>query len=88
VAGLRAAGVPDAFLDGLGLEYRSILRYLTGALPDRAALVDELGQAIRRFSKRQVSWFSKDDVLWLTMDKNPVEEAVRAIDCFLHGENE
>ena len=83
VAGLLANRVPGAFLESLGLEYRWIYRFLTGRLPDRAALVDELGRAIKRFAKRQVQWFKKDPVLWLDMDGDPVEEAVRAAEDFL-----
>ena len=84
VASLRKNGVSDAFLEGLGLEYRYILRYLTGTLPDEAALVDELGRAIKRFAKRQVSWFKKDqEVHWLDMEGDPVEEASRLINGFL-----
>lgn len=84
VASLRKNGVSDAFLDGLGLEYRYITRYLTGALPTEAALFDELGRAIKRFAKRQVSWFKKDrDVHWLHMDAAPIPEASVLIDDFL-----
>ena len=84
VAGLRSAGVSDEFLEGLGLEYRHILRYLTGAIPDEAALIDELGRAIKRFAKRQVSWFKKDrDVHWLNMEADPAAEASQLIEAFL-----
>lgn len=84
VRGLRDAGVPDAFLDGLGLEYRYILKYLTGEIPDEAGLIDELGRAIKRFAKRQESWFKKDkDVHWLDMTADPVGEASALIETFL-----
>ena len=56
-------------LEGLGLEYRYILWYLTGKIPTLDALKDELGRAIKRFAKRQMVWFQKDrDVLWLDME--------------------
>lgn len=84
VENLRKNGVSDEFLEGLGLEYRYILRYLTGAIPNEEALILELGQAIKRFAKRQVSWFKKDkDVHWLDMDHNPIWEASQLIDDFL-----
>lgn len=84
VAALRRQGVSDAFLEGLGLEYRYILRYLQGILPSEDALIDELGRAIKRFAKRQVSWFKKDkDVHWLDMESNPAAEAAALIDDFL-----
>ena len=83
VSALRAQGVNDDFLYGLGLEYRYILRYLTGEL-DREELIDELGRAIKRFAKRQVSWFKKDkDVHWLDMAADPIFEATTLIDAFL-----
>lgn len=84
VAKLRRQGVSDEFLEGLGLEYRYILRYLQGALPSEDALIDELGRAIKRFAKRQVSWFKKDkDVHWLDMEADPTAEAFALIDAFL-----
>lgn len=84
VDALRANGVSDDFLEGLGLEYRYILHYLTGAIPDRETLIDELGRAIKRFAKRQVSWFKKDrDVHWLDMEGDPIGEASRLIEDFL-----
>ncbi len=83
VAQLREVGVSDAFLEGLGLEYRYILHFLTGAIPTEEALIEELGRAIKRFAKRQVSWFKKDkDVHWLAMDGDPIEEASRLIETF------
>ena len=84
VAELRLQGVSDEFLEGLGLEYRYILRYLQGTLPSEDALIDELGRAIKRFAKRQVSWFKKDkDVHWLDMEADPAAEAAALIDAFL-----
>ena len=86
VAGLRSAGVSDQFLDRLGLEYRYILRYLTGEIPDLEALKDELGRAIKRFAKRQMVWFKKDkDVLWLDMERDPLAQAGQAITDFLNS---
>lgn len=84
VASLRAAGVTDAFLEGLGLEYRYLCRYLTGQLKSEDELVDELGRAIKRFAKRQVQWFQKDKVLWLDMAHAPAAQAVEAMERFLY----
>lgn len=84
---LREAGASDAFLEGLGLEYRYILWYLTGKLPDREALIDELGRAIKRFAKRQMVWFRKDrDVLWLDTAGDALAQAEAAADAFLQGD--
>ena len=47
-------------------------------------LIEELGRAIKRFAKRQVSWFKKDkDVHWLDMEADPITEATELIDSFL-----
>lgn len=83
VAALRQQGATDEFLEGLGLEYRYIRRHLDGDLSTQEALVDELGRAIKRFARRQTQWFSKDDVLWLDMAKNPVAQGKEAIEMFL-----
>ena len=86
VANLRAAGVSDEFLDRLGLEYRYILRYLTGEIPTLEGLKDELGRAIKRFAKRQMVWFKKDrDVLWLDMEGDPLGQAGAAVEGFLRA---
>lgn len=86
VAALRENGVSDDFLEGLGLEYRYILRYLTGVIPSEETLAEELGRAIKRFAKRQVSWFKKDrDVHWLDMDADPMAEGSRLIEDFLQA---
>ncbi|MBE5057057.1 tRNA (adenosine(37)-N6)-dimethylallyltransferase MiaA [Pseudoflavonifractor sp. DSM 107456] len=86
VARLRAEGATDAFLEGLGLEYRYILWYLTGKLSSQDELFDELGRAIKRFAKRQMVWFKKDrDVLWLDTEGAPLSQAIQAADAFLRG---
>lgn len=87
VSNLRQKGVPDDFLEGLGLEYRYILHHLTGSIPTEEGLIEELGRAIKRFAKRQVSWFKKDrDVHWLDMDHDPIGEASQLIEEFLRAE--
>lgn len=84
VAALRANGATDAFLEGLGLEYRHILWYLQGRYQSVDQLCEELGRAIRQFAKRQVSWFKKDrDVLWLDTDGDFLAQATEAVERFL-----
>lgn len=84
VANLRANGATDAFLEGLGLEYRHILWYLQGRYQSVDQLCEELGRAIRQFAKRQVSWFKKDrDVLWLDTDGDFLAQATEAVERFL-----
>lgn len=84
VANLRANGATDAFLEGLGLEYRHILWYLQGRYQSVDQLCEELGRAIHQFAKRQVSWFKKDrDVLWLDTDGDFLAQATEAVERFL-----
>ena len=54
--------------------------------PDREALIDELGRAIKRFAKRQMVWFKKDrDVLWLDTAGDALGQAEAAADAFFAG---
>lgn len=84
VQGLLDAGVSREFLLGLGLEYRYITRYLTGEIPDRETMVAELTRAIRKFAKRQMTWFRRNpDIVWLDMQGDPLAQACAAIEAFL-----
>lgn len=84
VAALRAGGATDKFLEGLGLEYRHILWYLTGKYATVEEMADHLGRAIQHFAKRQMVWFKKDkDVLWLDTAGDPLSQAIQAADAFL-----
>ncbi len=82
VARLRER-VDDGFLEGLGLEYRYTTWFLQGKFT-YDQYFDELSRSIKRFAKRQVSWFKKDkDVHWLNMAENPVAEGIQLISAFL-----
>lgn len=83
VEDLLNEGCSEEFLMKLGLEYRYLTRYIKGELPyDQMVL--ELGNAIKKFAKRQVTWFKKDqDIHWLNMQENPLEEATLLIQNFL-----
>ena len=84
VQGLIDAGVPLEFLMKLGLEYRFIAQYLTGEIPRREDMIEQLGNAIKKFAKRQMTWFRRDgDILWLDMTGDPIVQASAAIDRFL-----
>ena len=83
VKGLMDAGVSTEFLTKLGLEYRYITEYLLGQWT-YDQMLDELGRAIKRFAKRQMTWFRKEENLhWLDMSADPVEQAAELIDAFL-----
>lgn len=77
-------GASPEFLKKLGLEYRYLTEYLLGEIPTEAEMLDELGRAIKRFAKRQMTWFRKDPAIhWLDMQAEPVEEACGRIEAFL-----
>ena len=86
VRGLMDSGVSLEFLYKLGLEYRYIAQYLTGEIPRREDMVEQLGNAIKQFAKRQMTWFRRDrDILWLDMTQDPFARACGEIDRFLEG---
>ena len=87
VRSLIDRGVSLEFLYKLGLEYRFIAQYLTGEIPDRDDMLEQLGNAIKKFAKRQMTWFRRDrDILWLDMTGDPVAQARTAIDAFLDAD--
>ena len=79
-------GVPAPFLDGLGLEYRYITGYLTGQIATREEMTNLLFQEIRRFSKRQMTWFKRDpEIIWIDMDGDPVSDCIGKARAFLQA---
>ena len=87
VRGLMDSGVSREFLDGLGLEYRYITRYLTGEIPDFDDMKEQLSLAIKRFARRQMTWFRRHkDVIWLDMSADPVRQGEEAIRAFLKSD--
>ena len=87
VQGLLNSGVSPSFLLGLGLEYRFITRYLTGEIPDKDDMLAQLAQAIRKFAKRQMTWFRRNpDIVWLDMQADPYRQALAAIQAFLEAD--
>ena len=84
VKNLLDAGVSKEFMIRLGLEYRYITQYLTGEFETREAMVEELLLAIKRFAKRQMTWFKRDkEITWLDMTNDPLTQACALIDEFL-----
>ena len=83
VRALLAEGVSEEFLVKLGLEYKYLTWYLTGKM-DYDQMTEELGNAIKRFAKRQMTWFRKDPaIIWLDMAEDPAAQARPYIDAFL-----
>ena len=80
---LMDRNVSTEFLMKLGLEYRYLTRYLLGEM-GYEQMVLELGNAIKKFAKRQMTWFRREENLhWLDMAADPVEQAAALIDAFL-----
>jgi tRNA dimethylallyltransferase len=76
-------GVSEEFLVKLGLEYKYLTWYLTGKI-GYEQMVEELGNAIKKFAKRQMTWFRRDPrIIWLDMQGDPVNEAAGYIEPFL-----
>lgn len=83
VRSMMEDGVDTVFLYKLGLEYRYLSRYLLGEI-EYETMVKELGDAIKKFAKRQMTWFRKDGrIHWLNMAEDPEREAALLIDAFL-----
>ena len=83
VKNLLDQGVSEEFLTKLGLEYKYLTWYLTGKI-SYEQMKEELGNAIKKFAKRQMTWFRRDDrIQWLDMAGNPEEEAAEKILAFL-----
>ena len=79
-------GVSEEFLVKLGLEYKYLTWYLTGKI-GYEQMVEELGNAIKRFAKRQMTWFRRDPrIIWLDMNEDPVSRASALITDFLGRE--
>lgn len=86
VQGLLDAGVSEDFLYRLGLEYRYLSQYLLGKGGSEAYMLEELAKAIKRFAKRQMTWFRRDkSIHWLDMRGDPLAQAEKRIDDFVGG---
>ena len=85
VKALLDDGISEEFLTKLGLEYKYLTWYLTGKIT-YDQMVEELGNAIKKFAKRQMTWFRKDPrINWLDMSGDPIKEASDLIESFLNS---
>ena len=59
-------GVSQQRLEALGLEYRYITRWLTGAFENEDEMVQRLKYAIHDFTRRQLTWLRKEKrIVWM-----------------------
>lgn len=84
VRGLLAQGVSHERLDAFGLEYRFISRWLRGEFSSQAEMVQRLKFAIHDFTRRQLTWFRKDQrLIWI--DGHQPDTASDLVRAFLAG---
>ncbi len=75
---LHSSGLSWQRLDDLGLEYRWISRYLQN-LMTKPEMLEKLETEIWRYSKRQMTWFKRDqDIRWV----NKKDQALRLVKKF------
>ena len=86
VRDLLAGGVSPQWLDGIGLEYRYVGRFLQGGYTSQDELFTELSTAIYRFAMRQLAWFRRDaSIIWLDTGGDYPGQAQRLTEDFLAG---
>lgn len=85
IRGLLEAGATPEFMEMLGLEYRYTYRYISGQYSSFADYRNELLTEIRRFAKRQQTWFRRDsDIIWLDSQGDYTTQAIELVNAFLH----
>lgn len=76
---LHANGISWKRLDSLGLEYRYVGRYLQNLIT-KDVMIEVLVKEIYRYSKRQMTWFTRDSSIhWISTPR----EAISLIKAFL-----
>ncbi|MFL5663028.1 MAG: tRNA (adenosine(37)-N6)-dimethylallyltransferase MiaA, partial [Ktedonobacteraceae bacterium] len=82
VRNLLDQGISYERLEALGLEYRFISRWLRGEFASEAEMVQRLKYAIHDFTRRQLTWFRKDQrIIWL--EGNDISKAEAEVQQFL-----
>ncbi len=81
---LEAGNNPDNLIK-LGLEYRYITWYVQGKYASFDEFYFNMATAIKRFAKKQMTWFKKDpSIHWIDMTGDYYSEACDLIDSFLY----
>jgi tRNA dimethylallyltransferase len=80
---LLSNGLDPRRLEGLGLEYREVTAHLLG---DKSfeIMVDDLGREIRRFAKRQETYFrgmEKRGIPITWIDASDIDTVLRVLNC-------
>ncbi len=80
VQGLLEHDVTHERLEALGLEYRFVSRWLRGEFESEAQMVERLKYAIHDFTRRQLTWFRKDQrIVWVEGGERMELEAERIV---------
>ena len=75
-SGLSEANMADAVRVGE--------QYLIGEIPDRDDMLAQLAHAIKKFAKRQMTWFRRNpNIVWLDMQGDAYAQACEAVEAFL-----
>lgn len=74
---LHAQGVSWEKLDSFGLEYRQASRYLRGLITKRE-MIQKSEIEIRRYAKRQITWWKRDRGIRWVGEKSEVLKEIRA----------
>jgi tRNA dimethylallyltransferase len=86
VQGLLERGVTHERLEALGLEYRFVSRWLRGEFASEPQMVERLKYAIHDFTRRQLTWFRKDQrIVWVEGGNAMEQEAEGIVEEFLKG---
>ncbi|GIH20329.1 tRNA dimethylallyltransferase 2 [Rugosimonospora africana] len=81
---LMDRGVTPEIMESLGLEYRHLAKLILGGYQDESEFFENLSRAIYRFSRRQMSWFTKQSaIVWLDTSGDYVAEATERVAAFL-----
>jgi tRNA dimethylallyltransferase len=79
VRALREVGLAQGRTASRALGYAQVLAFLSGALTEGAARAETV-RATRRFARRQLAWFGRDQrVRWLDADRSDLVEQVIAV---------
>ncbi len=79
IEGLLSRGYSPDLKPFQGLGYRHMLLYLKGEAT-LAEAVELLKRDTRRYAKRQLTWFKKNEgIVWLTLENDTYEEMSRAV---------
>ncbi|MEI8339107.1 MAG: tRNA (adenosine(37)-N6)-dimethylallyltransferase MiaA [bacterium] len=75
---LHDNGVSWKRMEGFGLEYRYLTRYLTGQIT-KDQMIEQLNSAIWQYARRQKGWFRRDrNIQWFELkDKNRIAKLIR-----------